>query len=191
MTTESPTSSDQDVVDILTADHQAMLELIGEIKQATNTELRRDTADTVIAEIVRHSVAEEMQLYPAMKEYLPNGAEEVEHDIREHKELDEVMKRLEDVPADDGRFMQVLDELEAHLRHHVSDEEDEQFPKLREHIPTEQLREMGEKVEKAKYMAQTRPHPNAPHSQLYHKTVGAGVGMVDRLRDKLTNRKTD
>lgn len=126
-----------------------------------------------------------------MKEYLPNGAEEVEHDIQEHEELDEVMKRLEDVPADDGRFMQVLDELEAHLRHHVSDEEDEQFPKLREHIPAEQLREMGEKVEKAKRTAQTRPHPNARHSQLYHKTVGAGVGMVDRLRDKLTNRKTD
>ena len=103
MTTESPTSSDQDVVDILTADHQAMLELIGEIKTATNAELRRDTADTVIAEIVRHSVAEEMQVYPAMKEYLPNGAEEVEHDIQEHKELDEVMKRLEDVPADDSQ----------------------------------------------------------------------------------------
>lgn len=32
MTTESPISPDQDVVDILTADHQAMLELIGEIK---------------------------------------------------------------------------------------------------------------------------------------------------------------
>src|SRR5699024_1360944 len=73
----------------------------------------------------------------------------------------------------------------------VSDEEDEQFPKLREHIPTEQLREMGEKVEKAKHMAQTRPHPNAPHSQLYHKNVGTGAGMVDRLRDKLTRRHTD
>ncbi|WP_022870917.1 hemerythrin domain-containing protein [Yaniella halotolerans] len=190
MTTENSTTQERDVVDVLTADHQAMLDLLDETKQATNAEHRRDTADTVIAEIVRHSVAEEMQVYPAMRQHLPNGAEEVEHDIEEHNELDEVMKRLEDVPADDGRFMQILEELEAHLRHHISDEEDEQFLKLREHIPAAQLREMGEKVEQAKRTAPTRPHPNAPNSELYHKTVGAGVGMVDRLRDKLANRKT-
>ena len=191
MTNDNPTTQDRDVVDVLTADHQAMLELLQDMRQATHAEHRRDTADTVIAEIVRHSVAEEMHVYPAMKEHLPNGAEEVEHDVQEHDELDEVMKRLEDVPADDGRFMQILEELEAHLRHHISDEEDEQFPKLREHIPAAQLRKMGEQVEHAKRIAPTRPHPNAPSSQLYHKTVGAGVGMVDRLRDTLANRKTD
>ncbi|MCU1564171.1 MAG: cation-binding protein, partial [Arthrobacter sp.] len=36
----------------------------------------------------------------------------------------------------------------------------------------------------------TRPHPHAPHSELFHKTVGPGVGMIDRLRDKLTGRHT-
>lgn len=191
MTTENSISDRQDVVDFLMADHLAMLELIQEIKQATNADARRDTADTVIAEIVRHSAAEEMHVYPAMKQYLPNGAEEVQHDEQEHDELEEVMKRLEDVPADDGRFMQIIDELEAHLRHHVSDEEDEQFPKLREHIPAEHLQDLGVKVEKAKRMAPTRPHPDAPDSELFHKTIGAGVGMVDRLRDALANRKTD
>jgi hypothetical protein len=80
--------------------------------------------------------------------------------------------------------------LGAHLRHHVNEEESKQFPELRAHIPAEKLIDMGQKVETAKQLAPTRPHPSAPHSELFHKTVGPGVGMVDRLLDKLTGRQT-
>ena len=52
------------------------------------------------------------------------------------------------------------------------------------------LVEVGAKVQAAKKLAPTRPHPSAPHSELFHKTVGPGVGMVDRLRDALTGRST-
>lgn len=41
-----------------------------------------------------------------------------------------------------------------------------------------------------KRVAPTRPHPNAPHLELFHKSVGPGIGMVDRLRDKLTGRES-
>ena len=46
---------------------------------------------------------------------------------------------------------------------------------------------MWAKVEGVKRIAPTRPHPSAPHSALFHKTVGA-VGFVDRLRDRLEGR---
>jgi hypothetical protein len=32
--------------------------------------------------------------------------------------------------------------------------------------------ELGEKVQNAEKLAPTRPHPSAPHSELFHKTVG-------------------
>ena len=179
-----------DVVDILTGDHQDMLELIGRIRGAPSEEQRRDLADTLIAEVMRHSVAEEMYVYPAVEKHVPNGAEEVEHDKKEHDEIVQVMKRLEDVDASQPAFLELVRELEEQLRHHVDDEETEQFPKLRASIPGEDLVELGRKVEKAKKLAPTRPHPHAPHSELFHKSVGAGVGMVDRLRDKLTGRST-
>jgi hypothetical protein len=62
--------------------------------------------------------------------------------------------------------------------------------RLRSHIGNSELLELGEKVEAAKKLAPTRPHPMAPHSELFHKTIGPGVGMIDRLRDKLTGRHT-
>jgi hypothetical protein len=54
---------------------------------------------TVISELVRHSVAEEMYVYPAMKKYLPDGDEAVDHDVEEHTELERTMKKLESVDA--------------------------------------------------------------------------------------------
>jgi hemerythrin-like domain-containing protein len=180
-------TGNQDVVDILTADHHEVLALVGQIPTADAAQ-RRDMADTVIAELMRHAVAEEMYVYPAMRDHLPDGEGKVQHDIEEHQRLEEVMKELEGLDAADARFLEALGRLESVLRDHVSDEESEQFPLLRARLSTEQLVEMGQKVETAKKAAPTRPHPAAPHSELFHKLVGPGVGMVDRLRDKLTGR---
>jgi len=182
-------TGNKDVVDILTADHHEVLALVGQIP-AADPEQRRDMADTVIAELMRHSVAEEMYVYPAMKDKLPDGESKVQHDTEEHQQLEEVMKELEGVDSTDPGFLAVLGRLEAVLRDHVSDEENEQFPLLRSHLSSAELVEMGAKVETAKKLAPTRPHPGAPHSELFHKLVGPGVGMVDRLRDKLTGRPT-
>jgi hemerythrin superfamily protein len=179
---------DQDVVDVLTTDHHEVLDLLQQIKVSTNAEERRDLADTVISELVRHSVAEEMYVYPAMRKHLPDGEEAVEHDISEHKEIEKTLKKLEAVSADDAEFTQLLGQLENVLRDHVQDEETEQFPGLRAQVPREDLVEIAKKVEAAKKIAPTRAHPLAPNNPVFHKLVGPGVGLVDRLRDKLTKR---
>jgi hemerythrin superfamily protein len=180
-------TGDQDVVDILTTDHREVLDLVTQIPSAAPAQ-RRDMTETVIAELMRHSVAEEMYVYPAMRDHLPDGERAVQHDIEEHQQLVEIMKELEDLDASDSRFLEKVGRLEQVLRDHVSDEESGQFPQLRAQLSRDQLVEMGAKVEAAKKAAPTRPHPSAPHSELFHKTLGPGVGLVDRLRDKLTGR---
>ena len=180
-------TGDRDVVDLLTTDHQEVMDLVGRIPGADPAQ-RRDMADTVIAELMRHSVAEEMHVYPAMRDHLPDGASRVEHDVEEHQELVEVMKELEGLDASEPQFLETLGRLEQVLRDHITDEETDQFPLLRAHLSRERLVEIGAKVEAAKKAAPTRPHPSAPHSALFHKTLGPGVGLVDRLRDKLTGR---
>jgi len=179
--------TDQDVVDILTTDHREALELVAEIPSAT-PEQRRELADMLIAELMRHSVAEEMYVYPVMKDKFADGESVVDHDTEEHQQLEEVMKQLEAADSSDAEFLSVLGKLEAVLRDHVDDEESGQFPRLRAEISREDLVSIGKKVELAKKAAPTRPHPGAPHSELFHKLVGPGVGLVDRLRDKLTGR---
>jgi hemerythrin-like domain-containing protein len=183
-------STEQDVIDILTTDHHEVLDLIQQIKRSGVGADRRDMADTVITELVQHSVAEEMYVYPAMRKHLANGAEAVEHDVQEHKEIEATLKELEGVGADSPQFDGLIAQLESILRDHISDEENEQFPGLRASIPREELVEMADKVNTAKKVAPTRPHPAAPNNQVFHKLVGPGVGLVDRLRDALSKRST-
>ena len=111
-------------------------------------------------------------MYPAMKEHLPDGEAAVEHDIAEHKELERTMKELEAVEATDPRFDTLIGELETTLADHVNDEESDQFPKLRASIPRAELVQLGQKVQAAKKLAPTRPHPAAPNAELFHKLVG-------------------
>jgi hemerythrin superfamily protein len=180
----------QDVVDVLVSDHRDVTALIGEIRSATDPMIRRDLTDTAISELVRHAVAEEMYVYPAMRKYLADGEKAVEHDVEEHKQLERTMKQLEAVDVSSPEFVAALGRLETVLADHVRDEESEQFPELRRRVPEEELRELAGKVETAKKLAPTRPHPDAPNNELFHKLVGPGVGLVDRLRDKLTGRAT-
>jgi hemerythrin superfamily protein len=184
------TDSQTDVVDVLVSDHRDVTALLGEVRTVRDPEMRRDLMDTAISELVRHAVAEEMYVYPAMRKHLPDGEKAVEHDIEEHKDLERTMKKLEAAEVGSAEFEQGLGRLEALLADHVQDEESEQFPELRRRIPREELVELAEKVETAKKLAPTRPHPGAPNSELFHKLVGPGVGMVERLRDKLTGRAT-
>jgi hemerythrin superfamily protein/carbon monoxide dehydrogenase subunit G len=181
---------EEDVVDILTTDHREVTDLIQQIRTTTDAGSRRDLADVMISELVRHAVAEEMYVYPAMKTHLPDGEAAVEHDVDEHKELERTMKELEAVDASDPRFDSLIGELATTLADHVTDEESDQFPKLRAAVPRNELVQLGAKVQTAKKLAPTRPHPAAPNTQLFHKLVGPGVGLVDRLRDRLTGRPT-
>ena len=184
------TADGNDVISILTTDHHEVLELVQRIPSVEDSNVRGDMADTLIAELMRHSVAEEMYVYSVMREHLPDGDAEVQHDIDEHQQLVEVMKELESIDPNDPAFFDVVSRLDAVLRDHVADEENDQFPKLRTALSQEQLVEIGVKVDAAKKAAPTRPHPGAPHSALFHKALGPGVGLVDRLRDKLTGRPT-
>ncbi len=188
--TSSGTTSEPDVVDVLSTDHREFLGLVAEIRAESDPAARRELTDTLIAELVRHSVAEEMFVYPAIKDAVPNGKDATDHDAAEHKQLEALMKKLESADPASPEFLEHLSGLEAVLRDHVQDEEGEQFPQLRRAVSREQLVALAGKVETAKKISPTRPHPLSPNNQLFHKTVGAGVGLVDRLRDTLTGRAT-
>ena len=181
-------SDDHDVLDTLTTDHREVAELFDQIEATTDPAARRDLADSLISELVRHSVAEEMYVYPAIRDHVPDGDRVVDEDTDEHKGLEALMKELEGADASAPEFLDAVRRTRALFEQHISDEEGTQFPQLRTHVPAEKLVELKGRVELAKKIAPTRPHPMSPNAELFHKMVGPGVGLVDRLRDKLTGR---
>lgn len=178
----------QDVVEVLEHDHREVEDLFDRIERTTDASQLRELTDQVITELVRHSVAEEQYLYPVARERIPDGDALVDQEIADHNEAEEALKALEDFDTSDPQFMTTFRQMSTDVRSHVKEEEEDLFPKLRQHATADELRELGEKVQRAKKLAPTRPHPSAPDTPPLNKVLGPGVGLVDRVRDKLTGR---
>ncbi|PKW17671.1 hemerythrin domain-containing protein [Saccharopolyspora spinosa] len=150
------------VVDVLVADHRHVDEAFRDYENGgLSDRQRRDLVDHIITELVRHSVAEEQYLYPAVRQALPDGDQIADHEIHEHAEAEHVMKQLEGMDPAETEFDQLTRKLIEDIRHHVSDEENDLFPRLQQTCSAEQLRELGAQIIMAKDSAPTRPHRTA------------------------------
>jgi len=180
-----------DLISVIITEHRHVERVFTELESGTGSpEHRRNLADHVIAELVRHSVAEEQFMYPAARKYLENGDQLADHELEEHAEAEEVMKQLEDVPATEPRFDELMRRLIEDIRHHIEDEERDLLPKLQSACSADELRDLGEKVERAKKMAPTRPHPAAPDRPPANLILDTGAGLIDKIRDRLSGRHT-
>ncbi|MGP4043677.1 hemerythrin domain-containing protein [Streptomyces sp. 2A115] len=178
-----------DVISELTTDHQEVEELFTNIEELPSGDPQRKLfADQATMELVRHSVAEEAYLYPAVREHIPNGDALADKELSDHAAAERIMKDLEGCAADDPDFDRLMSKLMTEIREHITDEEGNLFLRLRESCSADVLNELGDKVRQAKKTAPTRPHPSAPDKPPANKLLAPGVGLVDRMRDALSGR---
>ena len=184
----------RDVIDILEEDHREVEQMFAELEslRGASTEedrsRRKSLTEQVTIELVRHSVAEEVIVYPQAEKKV--SAEEVEHARKEHAQAEETLHRLEKLDADDPDFDDELATLMAEIRHHIEDEEGEMFAHMRRSIDADELRKLGSRVEAFKKVAPTRPHPNVPNTPLARMAAGPAASLFDRMRDLATGRGT-
>ncbi|MEU6079410.1 hemerythrin domain-containing protein [Streptomyces sp. NPDC047108] len=178
-----------DVIAELTTDHREVDEFFELIeKTAPGNSERKRLVDQLTIELVRHSVAEEMYLYPAVREHLAGGDDIADREIADHSRVEELLKELEDRKADDKDFDRLVVKLKTEVTAHIQDEETNLFPQLRSACSASALEELGETIRKAKKVAPTRPHPTAPDTPPGNKLLAPGTGLVDRARDFVTGR---
>src|SRR3712207_1052534 len=180
-------SEQRDVIEVLEHDHREVEEMFSELESLRGAsseedkERRKTVTEQVTIELVRHSVAEEVLVYPRVEDKV--SSEEVEHAREEHAEAEETLQRLEKLDADDESFDDELAELMKEIRHHIEDEEGEMFAHMREVMDQDELVKLGDRVEKFKKVAPTRPHPNVPNTAIGRAAAGPAASLFDRMRD--------
>jgi hemerythrin superfamily protein len=186
------TETQRDVVDVLTADHREFDRIFTELEglrgrsDADVLTRKRELVDEVTIGLVKHSVAEETQVYPRVEKQVDK--EEAEHAKEDHAEAEETMKRLERMDPDDPGFDGSVDELIREVRHHVQEEESRMFAELRATFTHDELVAMAKKVEAVKKIAPTRPHPMTPNEPGVRLTTGPVASLLDHLRDAVSGR---
>lgn len=117
-----------DVTKLLEADHRHVEELFDEIERVEGPQ-RQSLIDQLVAALRGHMELEEQVVYPAMQPVTGDEAFEeanTEHELA-RSAIDDVVRLAPDEPG----FGAALEAAKAGIAHHVEEEENEVFPKLR------------------------------------------------------------
>jgi hemerythrin superfamily protein len=118
-----------DVTKILEADHEKVAKLFDEIEKADGGE-RQPLIDDLVTSLRGHMELEETVVYPAMEPV--TGKEAVDEGNTEHELARDGIAQMIDLAPDEPGFGAALAAVKAGISHHVEEEENEIFPKLRE-----------------------------------------------------------
>jgi hemerythrin superfamily protein len=174
-------------VELLARDHREVEGLFTQYETSTDTDRKTEIAHEVVHELAVHGEIEELRFYPRLREVLDNGDQLADEAIEEHLTIKQTLNEIDSMSAEDPGFDDRMRELMAEVRHHVEEEEAELFPGIRQALSEEQLRELGERMERARSMVPTRPHPNAPTSPGAKAAASPPVALIDRIRDAIRN----
>lgn len=75
------------VSDRIKHDHDELREYYNNIKKAKSDDDKIKWQNQFVWELARHSIAEEIVVYPAMEKHVPNGVKLAEKDRSEHQEV--------------------------------------------------------------------------------------------------------
>lgn len=124
--------SDKDAIGLLKKDHREMEEAFKKFDKldAKKTAEKKQLADKIGAELLRHMKVEEEIFYPAVKESLKSTEDVVNEGIVEHAAAKVLIKEIKAMKGNEELFDSKVHVLAEKIAHHVEEEETEMFPKV-------------------------------------------------------------
>jgi hemerythrin-like domain-containing protein len=152
-----PTSTDAIVM--LREDHQEMRRVFREFeraKDATPSKQRR-LVDKMMKLLTEHTYIENEVMYPRVRELVPKLEDDILESYEEHHVADLLLSELALMRPGDERYRAKALVLIENVRHHMDEEENEWFPKVRESLGRKQLQEIGARMQELRKKAPTSP----------------------------------
>ena len=133
-----------------------------------------------------HAAIEEQLFYPVTRATVPDTEDIALESLEEHHIVKWVLSELDGMDPEDERFDAKVTVLIENVRHHVEEEEEEYFPKVRDELGRNALDDLGDAMAAAKKVAPTHPHPRSPDTPPGNLVVGTAAGVVDRVGDTVS-----
>lgn len=175
-----------DAVELLTADHRRVEELLRRIE--TEDWPPVEVTDRLVRELSVHDALEREYLYPVARGRLESGNDLYDHSLAEHGQIAAVLSEIDRRPHGDRHRRDEARRLVSLVRTHVAEEEGSLFPALRAHLSVQELAEMADRLRAARAKAPTRPHPHGAGAGVGARMSRLVVGPLDRVRDTLARR---
>lgn len=174
-------------IELLMQEHREAEQLLQQL-QGTRGE-DTTTLQTAAQELRTHMKIEEDVLYPYLRKNLTNGSNLMTEANKEHQEAKDALAQVERT-AGTEQFEQALQTLTEGIQHHVEEEENEIFPKMREDFDEATLEDFGRQLEEAKMQLKaegwTGGTEGKTRDELYAEAKEVGIeGRSQMNKDEL------
>ena len=173
---------------MLKDDHKTVEQLFKRFEKAGDRAYaeKRQIVDSIIEALSSHAAIEEQVFYPVTRATVPGTEDIALESLEEHHIVKWILSELETMPPDAERFDAKVTVLIENVRHHVKEEENDFFPKVRKELDRASLNDVGDAMAAAKKGAPTHPHPRSPDTPPGNLIVGAAAGVADRITDTVS-----
>ena len=148
-----------DAIVLLKEDHKEIRKLFADFEKAGENahKAKGKLVDRMIELLTVHTYIENEVMYPRVRALLPDLEDDVLESYEEHHVADLLVVELSTMKPEDERFDAKTTVLIENVRHHMDEEEDDWFPKVREGLGRKVLSEIGADMAEAKKKAPRRP----------------------------------
>jgi hemerythrin-like domain-containing protein len=149
-----------DAIVVLKEDHKAVKKLFRAFEKIAETgtpKQRGDLVTQIIAELTKHTYIENECMYPEVRKLLPDLEDDVLESYEEHHVADVLCLELSLLSPDDEHFVAKTTVLIENVEHHIEEEEQDWFPKVRDGLTRKQLQDVGARLLELKATAPTTP----------------------------------
>lgn len=131
MSQQDQNATAKDAVALLIEDHNKVKQLFREFEKCDDQELKHDLAQQICMNLTIHATIEEEIFYPAARAET-GDEDQVDEALEEHATMKELIANIRGMSADDDELDSVVQQLREAVEHHVTEEEQEMFPQVRE-----------------------------------------------------------
>ena len=148
-----------DAIVLLKQDHKEVRRLFRAFEKADedDTQNKAHLVEQMLELLTVHTYIENEAVYPRTRELLPDLEEDVLESYEEHHVADMLCLELENLSPDHEHFAAKTTVLIENVEHHIEEEEEEWFPKVREGLGRKTLQEIGAHMLDLKKTAPRRP----------------------------------
>ena len=141
-------------ITMLKDDHDKVKHLLDRARATTErgVKTRSELFATIKGELTLHETIEEEIFYPALKAH-PKAKDIVLEGYEEHHVVDLLMGELEALDVSDETWGAKAIVMKENIEHHIEEEEGEMFKMARSVFETEELEELGSRMEARKESA--------------------------------------
>jgi len=171
----------------ITKDHRELEQYYNEIiNNPNNHDHQQRFGNQFTWELARHSVGEELVVYPAFEKYLgKEGKEMAESDRKEHHAVKEMLKVFQGMNSSDPHYIEHLNKLWGPLSQHMKEEEERDMPALEKELQEAhgESETMAKSFGRTKAFVPSRSHPSAGEHPPFETVMGLLTAPIDHIAD--------